>query len=389
MIHRLRIANFKALRDVSIDIGRFHALIGPNDTGKTSILQAAAALCRSVEQEHLGNAFVGSWDGRELVWRSQDLPVTLAASLSDDVGAFEYELVCRFESKDRTVHTEREEIREGTTVHSLKTASSNRSQTRVNRINSSASATPDALAARRVYSALAGVQLCRWNPRFLALPAAPQERQNFWMDSSGFGLALLLDDILGFDRALFASVEDRFRGLFPHVKSIKLQREPGVAAVPEQISDLPELRHAPGKGLFFEFTTGEVVRASQVSDGLLLMLAYLTILNLPKPPRVLLVEEPENGVHPKRLRDVLTILREIVSAQHHTQMLLTTHSPYVVDQFAPEDVSLCSLGDDGAVTLTRLSESPVVLKQLDVFTLGEIWTAEGDEQLAEKSPATE
>ena len=385
MIHRLRIANFKALRDVSVDLSSFHALIGPNDSGKTSILQAVAALCRSVE-EHLGSAFGGPWNGRDLVWRSQDLPVTLAASLSDDVGAFDYELVCRFESKDRTVHTEREEIREGTQVHPLTTGSKS---TIVHQNHSSRSATPDVLATRRVHDALAGVQFCRWNPRFLALPVGFQNRHQFWIDPSGFGLVSLLDDIDDSDRSIFDGIQSRFRELFPQIKSITFKKEPGFVGNPQQDFDLPELNRAPGKGLYFRFASGEEVRASQVSDGLLLVLAYLAIVNLPKPPRMLLVEEPENGIHWERLRDVLNILREIVPGRRRTQILMTTHSPYVIDHFAPEEVSICRLGIDGSVAVTRLSDNDIVRKRLDVFTLGEIWSAEGDQQLAERSPAGE
>ena len=388
VIQRLRIKNYKGIRDVSIEIGTTHALIGPNDSGKTSILQAVAALCRSVDHE-LARAFVGAWEGRDLAWRGQDVPVTLGASLSDEKGAFEYDLVCRFGPSHKNVHTEREEIRESGPsgrVHPL-TPGSNQSMVCHN--HPSSAGTDDVAAARRVHNALSGVQFCRWNPRFLALPVAPQEQQRFWMDPSGFGLALLLEDILGENRSLFEKIEDRFRRFFPHVKSIRLQREPGFTAPSEYNQELPELRHAAGKGLHFEFSTGQVVRASQVSDGVLLVLGYLTILHLPKPPRVVLVEEPENGVHPKRLRDVLNILRELASEQGHSQVLLTTPSPYVVDLFKPNEVSLCRLGSDGSVSVTRLSDSNVVLSQLDIFTLGEIWTAEGDEELVDKSPSAE
>ena len=118
-----------------------------------------------------------------------------------------------------------------------------------------------------------------------------------------------------------------------------------------------------------------------MSDGVLLVLAYLTLLHLPNPPRLLLVEEPENGIHPKRLQDVIAILKELVAQQSHTQVVMTTHSPYVLDMFSPSEVSLCRKEDDGSVSVHQLSESEVVRKQLDVFTLGEIWTAEGDEAL--------
>ena len=98
-----------------------------------------------------------------------------------------------------------------------------------------------------------------------------------------------------------------------------------------------------------------------------------------------LVEEPENGIHPKRLQDILKILRDLIEEQTRTQVILTTHSPYVLDLFKPEEVSLCRMEDDGSVSVRRLSESQLVKDQIDIFTLGEIWTAEGDDALAESA----
>ena len=63
MITQFRVQNYKALRDVTLDLTPIHVLIGPNDTGKTSILDAVAALCRSVDHD-AENTFTGIWDGR-------------------------------------------------------------------------------------------------------------------------------------------------------------------------------------------------------------------------------------------------------------------------------------------------------------------------------------
>ena len=83
MITRLRVKNFKALRDVEINLTPIHVLIGPNDSGKTSILDALAALCRSVDHD-LADAFLGSWKGTELVWHGQpNLSVTIAVDFND------------------------------------------------------------------------------------------------------------------------------------------------------------------------------------------------------------------------------------------------------------------------------------------------------------------
>ena len=77
MIKRLKVKNFKALRDVEVSLTPIHVLIGPNDSGKTSILDALAAICRSVDH-NLADAFLGSWKGSELVWSGRfGLPVTI------------------------------------------------------------------------------------------------------------------------------------------------------------------------------------------------------------------------------------------------------------------------------------------------------------------------
>src|SRR6185437_8858476 len=76
--------------------------------------------------------------------------------------------------------------------------------------------------ALRVHAALDGVHFYRWDPAMLALPVAPNSKRRFRMEHSGFGLALCLDDILGFDRDRFISLEERFRKVFPQVRSIKL-----------------------------------------------------------------------------------------------------------------------------------------------------------------------
>ncbi len=52
MITRFQVQNYKALRDVILDLTPMHVLIGPNDAGKTSILEAITALCRSVDYPH-------------------------------------------------------------------------------------------------------------------------------------------------------------------------------------------------------------------------------------------------------------------------------------------------------------------------------------------------
>jgi predicted ATPase len=390
MITRFQVQNYKALRDVTLDLTPMHVLIGPNDAGKTSILEAITALCRSVNYP-LEEAFTGSWRGSDLVWRHTPyLPVSLGVTLEEEQFQLEYQLSCIFTSNERMISLESEHskyIKESHTVD-LRGFSHD---TGTSGICSLASISPLGIPTNSeqqatiafIHRALSGVHFYRWEPRFLALPVAPDTKRRFRMDSSGFGLALCLDDILGYDREQFIHLENRFRDIFPQIKTIRLMQEPAYRGLADDRLHMPMLEQADGKGIYFEFVNGQQVPASQTSDGVLLVLAYLTVFYLPPPhrPRVVLVEEPENGIHPKRLQDVLGILRDLIKEQTTSQVILTTHSPYVLDLFEPQEVSLCRMTADGSVSVHRLSESQTVQEQLDIFTLGEIWTAEGDAAL--------
>ena len=83
MIKQFRVQNYKALRDVTLKLTPIHVLIGPNDSGKTSLLEAVAALCLSVDHP-LADSFLGQWEGHSLVTRDGQSNVGLSAR-SDEV----------------------------------------------------------------------------------------------------------------------------------------------------------------------------------------------------------------------------------------------------------------------------------------------------------------
>jgi predicted ATPase len=87
-----------------------------------------------------------------------------------------------------------------------------------------------------------------------------------------------------------------------------------------------------------------------LSDGTLRMLALTLPAFLPPESTLYMVEEPENGVHPKALEIILRSLSTVPGAQ----MLLATHSPFVVQQCGIAPLLCFSRDNDGAhVTLGR------------------------------------
>ena len=102
----------------------------------------------------------------------------------------------------------------------------------------------------------------------------------------------------------------------------------------------------------------------------------------------MLVEEPENGVYPKRLGQIIKLLKELVSRDvdvRFPQIIMSTHSPYVASFFEPEEVTFLSRPPDnpeGPVRARPLRDAPNINERLaDGFYLGELWYNLSEEDL--------
>src|SRR5580692_6097413 len=73
MIDSFYVSNYKCLVNVRIPLTPIHVIIGPNDSGKTSLLEAIFALFRSTEKQ-LVEAFPGDWQDRGLVFAGAETP---------------------------------------------------------------------------------------------------------------------------------------------------------------------------------------------------------------------------------------------------------------------------------------------------------------------------
>lgn len=80
--------------------------------------------------------------------------------------------------------------------------------------------------------------------------------------------------------------------------------------------------------------------ARVMSEGTLRVLGLLAILESGAPITTLGFEEPENGVHPRRLANIAKLLRNAVSSSGK-QIIVTTHSPRLPEYFETQDLVVC------------------------------------------------
>lgn len=112
---------------------------------------------------------------------------------------------------------------------------------------------------------------------------------------------------------------------------------------------------------FLELWVREVGRgefpAALLSEGTLRLLCFIGILAAPEPPAVVGYEEPENGVHPGRLDEILDMVIE-AERRGETQLFLTTHSPEVLDKLHRYACIRVERVSDRSV-YDRLSDAPL------------------------------
>lgn len=110
--------------------------------------------------------------------------------------------------------------------------------------------------------------------------------------------------------------------------------------------------------------------ASSLSDGTLRFIGLATLFLQPEEyrPSVILVDEPELGLHPY----AITMLAALVkTAAEKTQVILSTQSPFLLDQFQPEDVLVANREQD-STQFTRLDPEKLAT-WLDEYSLGQLW----------------
>ena len=108
--------------------------------------------------------------------------------------------------------------------------------------------------------------------------------------------------------------------------------------------------------------------AYHLSDGTLRFICLATLLMQPNPPLTIIIDEPELGLHPVAINKLAALVRK---ASEKTQVILSTQSINLIDNFEPEDIIVTDRKVNGSV-FERLN--PEDLKGwLEDYTLGDLW----------------
>ena len=151
----------------------------------------------------------------------------------------------------------------------------------------------------------------------------------------GEELAAFLNTLRALEPRQFEAVEKALQMLMPQMDGIEVD-----------VSDLGEVELRLREG-------GVAIPARVLSEGTLRMLGLLALAGVRSPPALVGFEEPENGIHPRRIELIAELLRTRANLGQ-TQYIVTTHSPLLPDRM-PDDSLLVVRRIDGRTRIDSFS----------------------------------
>ena len=383
MIKSFKINNFKCFREQRFDFEPINLFIGPNGSGKSTILQAIGML-KGFLEPHIGKHIENQ------NWRYTELPnirgknnviqweVLFSLEADGETELFKYYITLgrrrylgigkEYLEKIKGEETIKLIDRKGAEVRLYNELTGENEQVKLINKSSSVMAGLETKAEMRKYPGIFKTKewingintYLLWYPEELKKASRGLTRD---LGPSGQYLASVVGWLEKNQPEDFDNLKRKLKTFYPELRDIfTISTKFGWRY----------LYSKEGREREFKFSS------QQVSDGFLRILAIATFLYLPNPPTLLALEEPENGVHPQLLREIISLIRSIAYRKkpYPTQVFLTTHSPYVLDEFLDHLDEVYVLNRKGMdIKPQKLSEIKKIDLAKEIFSnsLGELW----------------
>ena len=398
MIRRIQALGYRCLRYVDVRFDRFHVLVGPNASGKSTLFDVVAFLGDVVEDGLDAAIERRTRNFQDLVWgrpRQQggfelavefDLPHRVKEQLptARDFQVFRYELAVKEGEDGVSIESERgilmpepnNEPRlsslfpDPLTVPDTMLMGKRRGiRTILSKSNQGRDTFYVEVSER---SGSGWVTSVSFGPRRSALGNLPESSDKFPAATYVKQIlerrikSLFLDSVKMRDasppnlrRVGFSPDGANLPWAVARVKNHRTDYDEWLRHVQTILSDLKDIRPLERRDdrhayLMLLYKTGVRVPSWMTSDGTLRFLALTLLAYLPDADEVYLLEEPENGVHPLALDAVYDSLASV----HASQVLVATHSPAFVKLADPEEVLCFAKDADGATDIIRGDEHP-------------------------------
>ena len=288
MIEKIHIENFRSLRNIDLNLQKVNLLIGPNNSGKSNFLKAV---------KFWGKPYVS-----ETVFFKNEKTSKIVVEKTED-----------------------------TTQYTAKCEDDNRFT--YDKIKNSSDSNDERTADDAVVFPLYSIDISK-------IKQASEVQPNIYtLNDDCSNIVSFLDNMRDERQDIILKIEQDLKRCVKEFTGIRFKK----------IKNGDKYTY---KKIGLATENGDTYWAEDLSDGTLYFLALLCIVHQPNPPEILLLEEPENGIHPRRIKEMLDYIFDLAEDKN-IQVVMTTHNTYVIDQFKDIPEAIFVFDKEGDETKVR------------------------------------
>ena len=370
-LSRISVRNFRSLRDVSVDLNDLNLFIGANASGKSAILDALRFLSEAIKTRSFRIAANSRGGILNMEWKGQGSnEIELTAVLA---GKRTFEWNVRLIRKSRHDFDVQERVRDmtpGNPPSQLLEADRGKgwwwSREEGEVVNLLQEPTLCALAAASADATFPAREVAEYVSKWGFFDPSPFLLRRDWSLPEQDSL-----DVYG--RNLGETLYSLPENTLDHV----VQATRSVVGLPTRVE--PRMTEDQERFYFVQHEPGLIHTVHQmgVSSGTLRMLALMTALYGQTGTALIGIEEPENYIHPSAL---YAFAEHLVRAKESVEVLITTHSPLMLDLLDDPSAVIAVKRDDVLGTVVQTEDNPEgVRKALEIsgFGLGQYHETKG------------
>lgn len=336
MLQKVSIQNFKSLKDVTLELQKVNLLIGPNNSGKSNFLKALE-LWEVIENENIDK--VENWFKlSDIFQKDKNNKVVFKLTLEKvNSGTKENKAILGIKYGDDSTVINKKEGLHITDFEFWQDGLPDENQQKwsMDKDNNSYP------ISHYFINFFKNIKLYKPNPIKLIIPQGLKSVEVLNEDCSNliaFLFTLSIDN-----EVVFQKIQDDFAKCVVDFVKIKT----------------PPINTDDGGKLSLKFfdKDGNDFWADEVSEGVLYFLALLCIVHQPNPPKLLLLEEPEKGIHPRRIHEIMKFIFQLAEDKD-IQVIMTSHNEHVLEEFRlnPEAVFIFDKDEEGATQVKNLKK---------------------------------